>query len=52
MTESTGELAISRLHTGSTVGIGDRAGRYPWAGGWNDRRWGGDIGTTHQTLTS
>jgi len=52
LTESTGELAIGRLHTGSTVGIGDRASRYPWAGGWDDRRWGGDIGTTHQTLTS
>lgn len=52
LTETTGELAIGRLHTGSTVGIGDRASRYPWAGGWDDRRWGGDIGTTHQTLTS
>lgn len=52
LTESTGELAIGRLHTGSTVGIGDRASRYTWTGGWDDRRWCGDIGTTHQTLTS
>ena len=51
MTESTGGIAATRLHTGDTQGISDRAGSYSWVGGWDDRRWTGDIGLTHQTLT-
>jgi P2-related tail formation protein len=52
LTETTGALTVTRQHAGHTVGIGERAGRYGWSGGWDNRRWGGDLALNHQTLTS
>lgn len=54
MTEHTGSLAMSRLHMGgASTGLGGRASRYGWdAGGWDERRWTGDIALTHTTTTS
>lgn len=48
----TSSLFIDRLHVLEMSGIGERAGQYGWTGPWDSRRWTGDIGTTHQTLTS
>lgn len=48
----TSSLFIDRLHIRETSGIGERAGQYRWTGSWDSRRWTGDIGTIHQTLTS
>lgn len=52
LTETTGALTVTRQHSGHTVGIGERASRYSWSGGWDNRRWVGDLALTHQTLTS
>ena len=52
LTERTGSAALGRTHAITDTGLGERASRYTWTGGWDSRRWGGDISITHQTLTS